>query len=195
MRLQRGPRLTRFNQTNRCTSNGSQQEPRQADPCTEVIRISVPNATRDPKRDDAQGEMPKGRCMEEFEDLYGRPERAYARADLLTPVATSTAARHAEHIDQAHTASRRIADDWRVAHCGKMATRRAGIGKNAALQQIVLACCICEGHSMSCRRALAHCFLGRFLPKLRRCHKHRRFFIWLTLTRSRSDRHGLPRRF
>ena len=32
-----------------------------------------------------------------------------------------------------------------------------------------LACCTCEVHCYLADRAWAHCFLGRFLPKLRRC--------------------------
>jgi hypothetical protein len=42
-----------------------------------------------------------------------------------------------------------------------------------------LACCGCEDQSMPRRRTTVHCFLGRFLPKLRRCQKHRRFFWFL----------------
>jgi hypothetical protein len=46
---------------------------------------------------------------------------------------------------------------------------------------VTLACEICKAHSSSCRRASAHCFLGRFLPKLRRCQKHRRLFVQSSL--------------
>ena len=59
---------------------------------------------------------------------------------------------------------------------GRRATQSAHTKQNCAPQQIRLACCICERQSVSRRRASAHCFLGRFLPKLRRCQKHRRFF-------------------
>ena len=60
---------------------------------------------------------------------------------------------------------------------GRRATQSTRTKQNCAPQQIRLACCICERQSVSRRRASAHCFLGRFLPKLRRCQKHRRFFV------------------
>ena len=61
--------------------------------------------------------------------------------------------------------------------CGNFATdSTVSISEMLRRSKIALACCRCERHSSPRRRASAHCFLGRFLPKLRRCQKHRRFF-------------------
>jgi hypothetical protein len=58
--------------------------------------------------------------------------------------------------------------------------RRAPHQEMLRRNKLGLACCTCEGHTDHRRRALAPCFLGRFLPKLRRCPKHRRFFMCVT---------------
>ena len=76
---------------------------------------------------------------------------------------------------------------------GKTATGRWIAKENVASQQIALACCTCEGHYRTRRRATAHCFLGRFLPKLRRCQKHRRFFVRHPVVRWTPNRAPSPR--
>jgi hypothetical protein len=60
--------------------------------------------------------------------------------------------------------------------CGSFATQRLGFHELLRRSKKRLALGCCEGHSVSRRRASAHCFLGRFLPKLRRRHKRRRLF-------------------
>ena len=59
---------------------------------------------------------------------------------------------------------------------GATATLLGATNRDAATQQKSLASRPRGDHCLSGSRASAHCFLGRFLPKLRRCHKHRRFF-------------------